>query len=192
VTKATYFAVVLAAALRGAASDDPAPTPYEPKAAYEVYQAALKNQGHSPFLVADTTRPISQCLDLTEDQAVDQAIENYKVVNQKQWRLKSDAPFGKLLRTSHEIERLKPAGANNKLFWSYAGHVYVLYLSAVGFDRKGTTAFMELIYTCGGQCGGGSPVILRKQGNQWKQYIPQPPPNPDGTSRFASSCLWNY
>ncbi len=191
--RATYFAVVFAAvALRGAATDDPAPAPYESKAAYEIYAAVLRlHQTDRPFVVSDTTVPIMQCLQKTGDGGVDAAIEHYKAANEKRWKLKAQDPFtSDLLRSREQIDALKTPDKDGG--FAYQVDPAILYLSAVGFNSNGTIAFAEADYVCGGLCGHGSPHIFRKLKGRWERYIPEPKQNPDGTFTFASYCSWAH
>jgi hypothetical protein len=82
------------------------------------------------------------------------------------------------LKTKHALitdADMESLAGGRELFWMWAGFnkkypdAAGLYgLSAVGFNRSHTQAFVYFWNTCGGDCGGGSYVLLEKHAGTWR------------------------
>jgi hypothetical protein len=192
------------------------PKPYEVPEAYEVYAAvlALENARRDPtgeLLIADTTVSFDGCQDRHADKMVASVIRDYRQTNKTDWRLqeKFNIPQNYKLLSDKEIKDMMQPDPQGGFFWYFPENIQITHLSAVGFNKDKTIAFVAMDIRCGGQCGGGTSYTLQKVAGKWQEYEKpwitrvvkkEKKDVKDGEWQsynvilkgFSSTCAWSY
>jgi len=110
------------------------------------------------------------------------------------------------LLSAKGINDLKQPDPEGGFFWTFPDGVWITHLSAVGFNKDKTIAFVAMDAQCGGACGHGTSCTLQKRNGKWQKYEPYVPPvvvkgkkDQNGEVHFtvrsvpgASYCAWYY
>ena len=180
VRRLRIFLVVLwmVAAQAAPAQRPQEPAPYTDPDAYDVYSALIPGLRTSRFYVIQESIPAIQfsvftdpCFSKKFQREYRELLKNFDEANRRPLRL---------LRKFHldeSYELLQPGnggsesgeggwGAFHKRFPGSGG---IISMSAVGFNKKKTEAFVWIGFSCGPLCGSWSYRLLEKREGGWRE-----------------------
>ena len=70
-------------------------------------------------------------------------------------------------RAIDDAERVTEKQLDNSLRDAFAVGLFTL--SEIVFDKRHQHAFLAYSFVCGGLCGHGNTIVLKKVGGKWKQ-----------------------
>jgi hypothetical protein len=101
---------------------------------------------------------------------LDETLNDYKHKNKEQSSLKDSfkLKIKHVLISEEEIKQtIKDAGWKD-FYEKYPESGGLISFSRVGFDSRMTQALVYFEHWCGGLCGSGNYILLRKEGESWK------------------------
>jgi hypothetical protein len=142
---------------------------------YKIYSVILAGKwSKSNLVVRDTTdRGMFQNDDWLEQNLGKSnldAVNDFKAANEKSIQLENRFDYdGKLVLISQANfkKTIGEDGGWDQFKKAYPGATGIVSFSAVGFDRTGGRALVNVAYLCGGHCGDGTFFVLEKKNGEW-------------------------
>ena len=142
---------------------------------YKIYSVVFANKWKNGNIVVRevTDRGLFQNDDWLEknlDKSNIDAIDDFKKANETGVRLENRFDYDGKLALISQDDFKKTIGDENgwdqfhKLHESATG---IVTFSAVGFDRTGMRALVNVSYLCGSHCGHGNFFVLEKRDGEW-------------------------
>ena len=145
------------------------------KDSYLIYSAILNNKWDKGNIVVrdHTDRGLFQndeWLDSNVGKTYPEAVSDFNKSNEKDTQLENRFDYSGNISLIDEQEFKKTIGGGDG--WdtfkkTHPGASGIVTFSAVGFDRDGTHALVNVSYLCWSHCGNGSVYILEKKNDQW-------------------------
>jgi hypothetical protein len=145
------------------------------KESYRVYSAILDHGWNKGSIaIRDHTDPglfqNDEWRETTAGKTYPEAVSDFKTVNEKDTQIENHFDYsGKIsLIDQQEFKSTIGGGDGWESFRkNNPGFSGIVTLSAVGFDRNGSHALVNVSYLCGNRCGNGNFYILETRDGKW-------------------------
>jgi hypothetical protein len=145
------------------------------KESYRVYSVILNHKWERGNIVVrdHTGRGLFQndeWLDTNVGKSHPEEVTDFNKANEKDVQLENQLDYSGKFSLISEQEFKKTIGGGDGWDLFRKGHpdaTGVVTFSAVGFDRNGSHAVVNLSYLCAAHCGNGTVYILEKKNGEW-------------------------
>lgn len=117
----------------------------------------------------DHTQPFHEMVKESMPEAAPQTLDNYLAANKNSKPLRvANLGINYVLVRNSDLPADEFGWFWTKFYKRYPNSSGILYFSDVGFNERHDQAFVYSARTCGGLCGSGEYVLLRKVNGKWE------------------------